>query len=213
MLKESFYILNHNMVKILTLSLLIVLPVSYLIQSFIVYFLNAEYLSTPNLYGMCMILFNFTVVFPPFFVLAKKHLNDEDYNMKTSIISFIDNFFLILIVTVVSFVIMIFGAPFILIPTLLSLAFLLVFPMIASEELPVGVKIKKTWSVIKRENIGILGDLVLVISLNIALWFLFTLFVENMENNLLVYLTLKVLIYTMFSPLIYIFLTVKYHKE
>jgi hypothetical protein len=213
MLKETFYIFNQNMVKIFTLSLLVVLPVSYLIQSFVVYFLNAEYISTPNLYAMCMILLNFTVVFPPFFVLAKQYLNDEEYNLKTSIISFLDNFFLILIVTVISFVIMIFGAPLILIPTLLSLAFLLVFPMIASEELPVGVKIKKTWSVIKRENIGILGDLILVISLNIALWFLFTLFVENMENNLLVYLTLKVLIYTMFSPLIYIFLTVKYHKE
>jgi hypothetical protein len=212
MLKETFYIFNQNMVRIFLLSLLVVMPVSYLIQSFVIYFLNTEYLLTPNLYSLCMILFNFTVLFPPFIVMAKQYLNDEEYSLKSSIVSFLDNFFLILVVTIVAFIIMVIGAPLIFIPTLVSLAFLLVFPITAVEDIQLGNKIKKTWLVIKIENIGILGDLILVISLNIALWFLLTLFVNNLENNLLVYLTLKIMINTMFFPLIYIFLTVKYHK-
>ncbi|MFI8688553.1 hypothetical protein [Rossellomorea sp. NPDC077527] len=213
MLKETFYIFNQNLVKIFLLSLAVVLPVSYLIQSFVIYFLTADYLMTPNLYSICMVLINFTILFPPFVVVAKNYLNDEEYSIKDSLQSFLDNFFLILIVTIIAFIIMVVGSPLILIPTLISLSFLIVFPLFATDDIPLINKIKNAWSVMKNENIGLLGDLILVISINILLWFLLTLFVDKMENSLIVYLTLKVLIFTIFSPLIYIYLAVKYHKS
>jgi hypothetical protein len=213
MLRETFYIFNQNVIRIIVMSLVLVVPISYFFQFFIIYFQESAHIELPGLFTLCVIILNFTVLFPPFYQIAKSYIRDEEISMKEVLRSFSDHFFLILLGTIVLFVVMLAGIPLLLVPTVLAMAFLLVLPMIVSEDFSLKEMVQRAWLLIKRENISIFGDILFIVSLQVLLWWGLTSLVASMQNNLLVYITLKVMLYTLLFPVLYIFLTLKYYDE
>ena len=138
--------------------------------------------------------------------------NDEYINATEGLLVFMKQFGILFIITMVLYFIAIVGATFLFIPTVFALLFLLVFPFF-SDSISVKNVYQKTIHTIIRENFALLGDLLIVFSLNIACWGITMIFVSQYENNILSFLIMRILLNIFIFPFLYIYLTIRYRKD
>lgn len=212
MIREIFDIYNSNWNQILVWSLLIIFPVTSLSLIFLIYFNWSEDVLIPEYLSGFVIFINFIICIPPFVKMVIRTKNDESINSTEGLVAFVKQFGILFVMTIVLYFIAIVGASFLLIPTFIALLFLLVFPFF-SDSTSVKSLYKQTIHTIKRENFALLGDLLVVFSLNIACWGITMIFVSQYETNILSFLIIRVLLNIVIFPFLYIYLTIRYRKD
>ena len=212
MIREIFDIYNSNWSQILVWSLLIIFPVTTLSFLFLIYFNWSEDVLIPEYLSGFAVFINFIICIPPFMKMVIRTKNDEPINATEGLVFFVKQFGMLFIMTIILYVIAIVGASFLLIPTFIALLFLLVFPFF-SDSISVKNVYQKTIHTIIRENFALLGDLLIVFSLNIACWGITMIFVSQYENNILSFLIIRILLNIFIFPFLYIYLTIRYRKD
>ena len=212
MLREILDIYNSNWNQILVWSLLIIFPVTSLSFLFLIYFNWSEDVLIPDYLSGFAVFINFIICIPPFMKMVIRTKNDEPINATEGLVFFVKQFGMLFIMTIILYVIAIVGASFLLIPTFIALLFLLVFPFFSDGKSVKNVFLK-TVHTIKRENFALLGDLLIIFSVNIACWGITMIFLSQFENNVLSFIIIRNLLNTCMFPFLYIYLTLRYRKD
>ena len=212
MIREILDIYNSNWNQILVWSLLIIFPVTTLSLIFLIYFNWSEDILIPEYLSGFVIFINFIICIPPFMKMVIRTKNDESINSTEGLVFFVKQFGIIFVMTIVLYFIAIVGASFLLIPTFMALLILLVFPFFLDSKSVKNVYVK-TIHTIKRENFALLGDLLIIFSLNIACWGITMFFISQYENNIISFLIIRILLNIFMFPFLYIYLTLRYRKD
>ena len=212
MLREILDIYNSNWNQILVWSLLIIFPVTTISFLFLIYFNWSEDVLIPEYLSGFAVFINFIICIPPFMQMVIRTKHDEPINATEGLVFFVKQFGMLFIMTIILYVIAIVGASFLLIPTFIALLFLLVFPFFSDSKSVKNVFLK-TVHTIKRENFALLGDLLIIFSVNIACWGITMIFLSQFENNVLSFIIIRNLLNICMFPFLYIYLTLRYRKE
>lgn len=214
MIKTSFEMYNKYLIKIMMISLMIVIPLSLFVY-FSVYYLS-DYLAAdqyPHLYIMFLLIMNFICVVPVYRKLTKSEMDDEEEPTTIELVKeFFGHFGVILLVSLPLFMIAIYGIVLAFIPTIICSALILVFPFYV-HELNFKSILNKTGSVLIRENILIVLDLMIIISAQILIYSLLMLAFSNFESNIYVYGIIQALVNAVVYPLLIFYLTQRYAIE
>lgn len=212
MVREIFDIYNRNWSQILIWSFFIILPVTIISFLSMIYVNMSEEAIAPEYFSVFLIILNFIICIPPFMKMVIAYKQDHDINPIEGIIYFIKQFGILFIFTTTFYFVAVIGIYFLFIPTILALVFLLVFPFF-SEGRNVKEVCIKTIHAIVRENISLIGELVIIFSINIGCWVVLTLFLSQYDNNILAFIIIRVLLNALVFPFIYIYLTLRFRKE
>lgn len=212
MIRDISDIYNRNIVTILLISLVLVIPFTFFIFTAIQYFYVIDTVEMDNLIALFLIIINFTALFPPFFHLASKDLQDHPCQFMDLVKVFFRNFGYMSFVTILFFIIGALGSFFLFIPTVLSIIVIFLIPLFTDKG-NIREAFNGIWNIMKKEHISILLDIFIVLSLNLLVWSGTLYLLANFENNSLVYITVRVLLNAIFLPLIYFYLTIKYRDD
>ncbi|AIE58782.1 hypothetical protein [Bacillus methanolicus] len=211
MFKDVLEIYNRNLISIIILCLILVIPVNFISMMLVIYVSASDHFSYPGLVKLCILLINFIILFPPFSLMTMNDLEDRESGLKDYFLAFIENFSFLLIFTIIIFGLSLVGAVFLFIPTLFGAAFLFLTPVFLHSN-SLKDNFSKVWISLKTENIFILIDIMMLVSLQLFVWFLAALLVDQFDNNVLVYIALRVLVNTLLFPFFYIYITRKYSE-
>ncbi|KQL51015.1 hypothetical protein AN964_18475 [Heyndrickxia shackletonii] len=211
MIRDTIDIYNRNIINILIASILLVIPVTFflLLASEYVYQLDIDH---PNIPIFFFVILNFTVLFPPFFIVAWKDQNDQAYRWVDMLKAFLKQFGYVLVFTLIFYIIAVYGAVLLLIPTFIGLSMILLLPLFVNKA-TIRDSLSSAWNILKEENIFILIDLLIIISLNLFVWSGALYIVKGFENNMFFFIILRCIINALVFPVIYIYLTIKYQRN
>lgn len=212
MIRDMTDIFNRNLINIIWFNLLLVIPFTFFIYIAIEYFYVIETVEWSNLIVAFLIILNFTALFPPFFYMALQDLKDQSVGIKEMLKVFFDKFGYIVFFTLVFYLIGTLGYILLFIPTILAVMVLLLMPLYSDKD-SFKNSLRSVWSMIKQENIFILFDVLIILSLNVLVWSGSLYLLEGFENNNLVFIAIRVLLNALVFPLIYFYLTIKYRKD
>ncbi|HHY71923.1 MAG TPA: hypothetical protein GX497_01565 [Bacillus bacterium] len=212
MLRDIADIYNRNLISIVMLSLILVIPVTYFIYSAISYLSLLDTVELNNVIAILLIIANFTVLFPPFLYIALNELNDTSIKFIDLVKVFPSKFGFTAFLTLLFFLIAVFGSVLFFIPSIIACMFILILPLFSDED-SIRKALKKVWRVIKSEHIFILIDLLIIVSFNLLVWSSLLYLLSSFENNNLVYITIRVLVNAVVFPLIYFYLAIKYRRD
>ncbi len=212
MIRDILDIYNRNWSQILIWSFVIILPVTVISFLSMIYVNTSENAIAPEYFSVFAIILNFIICIPPFMKMAIVYKQDHSINYIEGISYFIKQFGILFIFTGILYLIAIAGIYFLFIPTLLALVFLLIFPFF-SEGRNVKEVCKNTIQVIMRENISLIGELIVILSINMGCWLIMMFFISQYENNIFAFLMIRVLLNALVFPFIYIYLTLRFRKE
>lgn len=209
MIRDIFDIYNRNWSQILIWSFLIILPVTTLSFLGMVYVISSEDSIAPHYFAGLALLLNFLICIPPFKKMVQIDKQDDTIKPIDGIRFFCKQFGIILVFTSIIYYIAYLGMFLLFIPTVLALIFLLVFPFF-SEQRSVKEVLSQSIRAIVRENFALIGDLIVILSINLGIWAILMLFFEQYDNNLLAYLIIRSVLNMLIFPFFYIYLTLRY---
>ena len=212
MIRDVFEIYNRNLLQIMAWSFLIIMPVTILSYFSILYVNDLDGVNRPESYAGWFLVMNFVLCIPPFLMMTIFDYRDEKVSIKKGILFFLKQFGLILLFTSVLYLIALWGMVLLFIPTFIAFLFIIVFPFF-SEMTDIRTLLRRTASKIAEENISLIGDFLIVISLNVAIWTTIMFVIDQFENNILAYLSIRVVLNMLVFPLLYIYLTMRYRGE
>lgn len=214
MIKTSFEIYNRHLIKIMLISLIIVIPFS-LFMYFSTYYLydSLEADQYPSLYMVFFIIMNFICIVPMYRKLTKSDIDDEEEPTVWVLIKeFFEHFGMMLLISLPLYIIAVFGAVLAFIPTAISGALLLIFPFFI-HDLNFKTVLRKSGSILKRENIFIFLDLLVVVSVQILIYSLLMQAFASFESNIYVYGIMRAIINASIFPFLIFYLTQRYSIE
>jgi hypothetical protein len=209
MFKDVLDIYNKHLPSILVLSITLVFPVTFFIQLVVVYVYESSTVLFPSIISLCLLIINFIVLFSPFSFLTHKDLSDETVSLKELYAVFFSYFFYLLLFSVIVYAISVFGSFLILMPTIIGFSIIFLLPVFV-DETSMKNHFRKAWLTLKSENIAVLGDIVIISSVQILLWTILTYIIKDLENSFFFFLVLRALVNTFLYPLFYIYLARKY---
>ncbi len=212
MLRDVMDLYNRNIINILLICLILIVPITFFNYSAIIYLTGLETLEYANIPALCIWILNFTMLFPPFFLLAKMDASENDVSFKQLFSFFVMKFGAVALLTITLFIVGLLGSILFMIPTFIAVVAILLFPLFTDHE-HVGDALRGVWSVLKKEHVFILLDVLIIVSLNVLVWSGSLYLLANFENNTLVFITLRSLVNALIFPLIYFYLTFKYRKD
>lgn len=212
MLRKVADIYNRNIINILLTCCVLVVPVTFFSFFAIVYMTRLETIQYENIPAFCMWILSFTILFPPFFYMVKMDSEDKELKFIKLLSVFFQKFGIVALLTIAFYIVGMLGSVLLFIPTFIAINMILLLPLFTDKE-TVRETIKAVWNVMKREHIFILLDVLIIVSLNVLVWSGSLYFIDQFENNNLVYITLRALINSLLFPLIYFYLTFKYRKD
>ena len=212
MIREMIDIYSRHLLLILSLSVIIIFPIT--IAGYFASMMSFEIdaLTTPTYFAGLLMLINFIICAPPFLKLVLRDMEDEKMPLREGVIFFFRQFGPLLVLTIVLYIAAVYSMWMLFIPTALLLIFLMVVPYFSDEQ-QFKAMIQKTIRKIVEENIVILIDLIIVISINLLVWALMMLVLHNYENNIYGYMVLRGILNTISLPIIYIYLSLRYRNE
>ncbi|WP_080848717.1 hypothetical protein [Cytobacillus gottheilii] len=212
MLRDVADLYNRNIINILLICLILVVPITFFNYAAIAYIINLDTVEYANIPALALWVLNFTILFPPFFLIAKMDATDQEVNLKAILSFFIMKFGFVAAVTIVFFAIGMIGSVFLFIPSLIAALIILLFPLYADQE-NIKAAIQGVWGIIKREHIFLFIDVLIIVSLNVLVWSGSLYLLGGFENNTLVFIVLRALINSLIFPVVYFYLTFKYRKD
>ncbi|MEW9109776.1 hypothetical protein ACQCT6_12240 [Cytobacillus gottheilii] len=212
MLRDVADLYNRNIINILLICLILVVPITFFNYAAIVYIMNLNTLEYANIPALALWVLNFTILFPPFFLIAKMDRTEQEVNLKQILSFFIMKFGFVAAITIVFFAIGMFGSLLLFIPSLIAVLIILLFPLYADRE-SIKDAMQGVWEIIKREHIFLFIDVLIIVSLNVLVWSGSLYLLGGFENNTLVFIVLRALINSLIFPVVYFYLTFKYRKD
>lgn len=212
MLRNVADLYNRNIINILLICLILVVPITFFNYAAITYIINLNTLEYANIPALALWVLNFTILFPPFFLIAKMDATDQEVNLKGILSFFVMKFGFVAAVTIAFFAIGMVGSVLLFIPSLIAVLIILLFPLYADRE-SIKDAMQGVWDVIKREHIFLLIDVLMIVSLNVLVWSGSLYLLGGFENNTLVFIVLRALINSLIFPVVYFYLTFKYRKD
>lgn len=212
MVRDILDIYNRNWSQILIWSLVIILPVTTISFLSMIYVNSSEYINAPEYFSVFTIILNFIICIPPFMKMVIVFKQDHSINCVEGVYHFIKQFGILFIFTGFLYFIALIGIYFLFIPTILALVFLLIFPFF-SEGRNVKEVYTNTIQAMMRENVSLIGELIMILSINIGCWLIMMLFLSQYENNIFAFLVIRVLLNAIVFPFLYIYLTLRFRKE
>ncbi|KAB2330087.1 hypothetical protein [Bacillus mesophilum] len=212
MLRDVADLYNRNIINILLICLILVVPITFFNYAAIVYIINLNTLEYANIPALALWVLNFTILFPPFFLIAKMDRTEQEVNLKQILSFFIMKFGFVAAITIVFFAIGMFGSVLLFIPSLIAVLIILLFPLYADRE-SIKDAMQGVWEIIKREHIFLFIDVLIIVSLNVLVWSGSLYLLGGFENNTLVFIVLRALINSLIFPVVYFYLTFKYRKD
>lgn len=212
MLRDVADLYNRNITNILLICLILVVPFTFFNYAATVYIMNLDTLEYANIPVLALWVLNFTILFPPFFLIAKMDATDQEVNLKQILSFFMMRFGFVAIITVTFFVIGMFGSILLFIPTFFAGLIILLFPLYTDRE-TIGEAMKGVWEIILKEHIFLLLDVLIIVSLNVLVWSGSLYLLSGFENSTLVFIVLRALINSLVFPIVYFYLTFKYRRD
>ncbi|RHW39909.1 hypothetical protein D1B33_03415 [Lysinibacillus yapensis] len=212
MIRDILDIYNRNWSQILVWSLAIIFPVTTISFLGMIYVNISQEAIVPAIFSVLAIVLNFIVCIPPFMKMVIAYKQDDTIHPMEGILYFIKQFGILFILTSIFYFIAVMGMYLLFIPTFIAIVFLLIFPFF-SEGRNVKSVFKQTFQTIVRENIALIGELLIIFSINIGCWGAMMLFMSQYENNIFAFLMIRVLLNVLVFPFIYIYLTLRFRKE
>lgn len=212
MVREILDIYNRNWSQILVWSLFIILPVTSISFLSIMYVNISDKVISPEYFSTFIVVCNYIICIPPFMKMVIVDKQDQHIHPIEGITHFIKQFGILFIFTAIIYFIAVVGMYFLFIPTMFALPFLLVFPFF-SESRNAKEVCTQTIQTIAKENISLIGELAVIVSLNIGCWVVMILFMSQYDNNIFAFLVIRVLMNVLLFPFIYIYLTLRFRKD
>ncbi|MFC7685692.1 hypothetical protein [Ureibacillus sp. GCM10028918] len=212
MIREIFDIYNRNWSQITFWSILIILPVTVITFLSMIYVSGSESSIAPHYFSGLAIFLNFILCIPPFVKMVMVDRQDETVKPADGIAFFCKQFGLLLVVSSILYFIAFIGMYLLFIPTVVALILLLVFPFF-SEGRSIREIFYQSAIAIKRENIALIGDILVIVFVNLGIWLIVLLFLEQYDNNLLAFLLIRSIINIFIFPFFYIYLTLRFRKN
>ncbi|KGR76452.1 hypothetical protein [Ureibacillus sinduriensis] len=212
MIRDILDIYNRNWSQILIWSFVLILPVTAVSFLSMIYVYSSEYINSPEYFSVFAIILNFIICIPPFMKMVIVYKQDHSINSLEGISYFVKQFGILFIFTGILYFIAVVGIYFLFIPTILALVFLLIFPFF-SEGRNVKEVYKNTIQAMMRENVSLIGELIVIFSINIGCWVIMMLFLSQYENNIFAFMVFRVLLNALVFPFLYIYLTLRFRKE
>src|SRR5699024_4449789 len=213
MIKTSLEIYNRYLIKIMMVSLIIVIPFSLFIY-FSMYYMY-DYLEAdqyPNLYIFFIVL-NFICIVPMYRKLTTCDIDGEEEPTVWELVKvFFEHFGMILLISLPLYIIAVVGVALAFIPTAISGGLLLVFPFFILYLNFIEV-LMQTCSILKRENIFIFLDLIVVASTQILIYSLLMQAFASFESNIYVYGIMRAIVNACIFPFLIFYLTQRYSLE
>ncbi|WP_153729278.1 hypothetical protein [Salinibacillus xinjiangensis] len=214
MIRESLELYNRHLIKILLLSVLFVIPLTlfcYVATYYLFDQLTSE--QHPNLYALFLIVINFVLVIPSFMKLALTDIEDDELpSVGQLIYEGLRYFGLILFLTIPFYIVGVLGSAFFFIPTILCFAIILLIPFFVKQK-TVGDVFRQVGKTLRNENIFLLLDLLVIVSVQILVWGLLMIIFANFENNFYVYGLARSMMNSFIFPLLVFYFTIKYRKS
>ena len=212
MIREMFDVYSRHLIMILLLSVFIIFPITMAGYFAAMMSYEIDTLTTPTYFAGLLMLINFIICAPPFLKLVLRDREDEKMTLKEGILFFVKQFGPLLMLTILLYLAAIYSMWMFFIPSAVILIFLMVLPYFSDEQ-NLKSMVKKTFTKIMDENIVILIDLIIVISINLLVWALMMYVLHNYENNIYGYMVLRGILNTFSLPIIYIYLSLRYRNE
>ncbi|QCR31543.1 hypothetical protein [Lysinibacillus sp. SGAir0095] len=212
MIREILDIYNRNWSQILFWSILIILPVTMITFLSMIYVSGSENSIAPHYFSGLAIFLNFILCIPPFLKMVIVDRQDETVKPAEGIVFFWKQFGLLLAVSSILYFIAFIGMYLLFIPTIIAFILLIVFPFF-SEGPSIREIFYQSAKAIKRENIALIGDILVIVFVNLGIWLIVLLFLEQYDNNLLAYLLIRILVNILVFPIFYIYLTLRFRKN
>lgn len=212
MIKEVFDLYNRNWLHILMWSILLIVPITTFSFVGILYVFDSEGIHNPAYLAGWLLVLNFVLGIPPFLKLVMKDEMDESMSVMEGLQFFLKQFGFVLLTSVVIYVIGLIGMYLLFIPSILAVLFLMIFPFF-SEKSSVKEVIVQTFRKMKDENISLIGDLFIIVGLNIVIWTSVMMFLEQYDNNIMAFLLIRIVMNIIILPILYIYLSLRYRKN
>lgn len=212
MISEAFKIYSRNWFPILIWSFIIIAPVTIFSYLGIVYVYSNEVLHNESFLAGWLLLLNFVLCIPPFLKMVKKDEMDEPVKVMDGLMFFAKQFGVILLISTIVYAIGLIGMYAFFIPSFIAVLFLIIFPFYV-ESIGVWETVKRAFRKMRDENISIIGDVLVIVGLNLFLWLSLMMFLGSYENNVLAFLIMRITLNIVILPILYIYLSLRYRKE
>ncbi|MFX3673026.1 MAG: hypothetical protein ACE3JQ_01080 [Paenisporosarcina sp.] len=212
MTREIFQIYNRNLYSIIFLSITIIFPITALIFTAILYLNEINGLTSQTYIAGLLLLINFILCAPPYLKLVLLDLQDEKMGWREGFQFFIKQFGPLFITSVALYLTALYTMWLFLIPSILILMYLLIIPYY-SDVNSYKSMMKLAGSKLIDENISVLIDLVIVISVSLLVWSGMMYLMQNFQNNLYGYMLIRVILNIFTLPFIYIYLSLRYRSD
>ncbi|MFD1204967.1 MULTISPECIES: hypothetical protein [Sporosarcina] len=212
MFKDMVDVYNRNLIGILLLMLFIIFPITSFIFIAIIQF-SIEFEGNLSVFFLgYSLLFNFIICLPPFLWLTLRDFEDERAGLKECLTFFATQFGPLLFTSFLFYTLAIYTSWMMMVPTIVLLLFTIIYPFFSDypsiKEMFVQAKNK-----IIEENIAIVVDMIIVVSVLLFLWAGMMFFIQNFNNNMLSYMLVRSLINMIIFPILYIYLTIRYRQK
>jgi len=212
MIREVFGLYNRYWLPILMWSVLLIVPITTFSFVGILYAFDTDGIHNPSYLAGWLLVLNFVLGIPPFLKLVMKDEMDEEVTILEGLQVFLKQFGFILLSSIAIYAIGLMGMYLLFIPTIIAILFLLIFPFF-SELKNVKDVVTQTFRKIKDENISLVGDLFVIVGLNVAIWTSIMMFLEQYDNNVLAFLLIRNVMNIVILPILYIYLSIRYRKR
>jgi hypothetical protein len=210
---ECLSIYSRQLLKILPVSLVLFLPFQFIVYGWMLYLQEIQAVQFYHLISFFLYILLFIVLFPPYIEIALADLNDEETTFKQIFFSFIRNFGLLFLLSIVLFIFALFGVVLLLIPTFISLGIMLLLPLYCDFSNSIRDIMIKILMVMREKYIEIIASLIFIISFNLLVWYLLTNVLSYFETNHITYIILRIILNLFIFPYFYILLVRNFHPN
>jgi hypothetical protein len=211
--KEGLELYNRQLLKIILVTVTIFLPMYLFVTGWIVFFQQTMEIELINYYLLFFYILLFITILPPYIAIAKSDLEEEEITYWELWKSFLTQFGLLVMATLVLYSFAVAGVFFLYIPSFIALGFLLLFPLYINDRDKISEMIKNAWVGFKTSFLDLLLFIVLALSVNLLVWYLLSSGISYFESNLLTYTILRMIINLIVFPYFFILLTINFHPD
>ncbi len=212
MFRDIMYYYNQGILKILGFTFLILLPVQLFFYGWIYYFYQLDLNHIETVLNLYIFILMFILTQKPFMHLYQHLKINEEIELREMLKHFISSFGFLFFGAILLFIMSYIGTTLFIIPGLIVLTFVFFLPFYNETSISIKKLIKKAWSFYTRNIASIYGDLLIWASINVLIWAVFMQSMAMFEVNLLTSTILRIIINLFLFPVIYFYLTEKYHR-
>ncbi len=210
MLKEISYYYNRHIIKILSFSIFILLPLQLFLFGWTYYLAGLDLDKMENILVLFAYILMFVLTIRPFAKLYQEGKKDEEFSLKEMVNTFLSHFGMSFLGSLVLFVFSFIGFSFFIVPGVIILMFVFLLPLFQQEGRSIKRMIQEMIHFFLHHFFSIGTDVLLLLSVNLLIWTLLSNLAMIYDTNLIALTLLRIIINLFLFPLMYFYLMEKY---